>query len=266
MQKFAAGVASVLLLMLAPDPANAAAPVSAAESGALVGPVYVAAAPSVEREGLPRTPSGSRAASDPQNAPALPEYRPPRRGAPKAKVTGGVRTGIAQPYALTLVPEDGGHTISAAPALFWYIDAVPAENVKVIFSLIDPDQIDPVVEREIARPERSGIHRVELESLGVELQPGIEYEWWVALVIDPSRRSLDVITNGSIERVPDPRPPGDREASVQTYAQLGLWYDALAEVSDAVDQRPADPWPRQARDALLLQGELQVAVEAPARQ
>ena len=176
-------------------------------------------------------------------------YRPPRRGAPRARVGGGLRGSVAQPTLVALAPEEIAGTGSATPSLFWYIDALPAQDTELVFTLSEEDSIEPLVEARIERPLRAGVHRIRLDELGVRLEAGTEYEWAVSLVVDPSRRSQDVIARGYIQRVGPATalPAGDTS---------DLWYDALASVTDALHANPADTGLRHACDALLRQAGL----------
>jgi hypothetical protein len=192
-----------------------------------------------------------------------PVYRPPRRGAPRARVAGGLRAGRALPTPLALAPEHLAHTASADPSLFWHVDERPPAHVKVVFTLIHEDDIEPLVESQLPPPRRAGIQRIRLAQFGVQLDPEAEYEWSVALVPDPDQRSRDVISTGYLRRVAPPAElSGEQQGvTVSTYASLGLWYDALEAASDAIDAAPSDPGLRHQRDALLRQGGLEAAAE-----
>ena len=189
----------------------------------------------------------------------IPVYRPPLRGAPRNRVPGGLRAGRALPTPLALSPDHLAHTASPNPSLFWYIDEAPPAHVKIVFTLIHEDDMEPLVETQLARVRQAGIQRIRLAEFGVRLDPDAEYEWSVALVPDSAQRSRDVVTTGYIFRVAPPAELGSelRFASVNTYASLGLWYDALEAASDAVDAAPADSGRRRQRDALLSQAGLE---------
>jgi len=197
----------------------------------------------------------STAASEP------PVYRPPRRGAPRAKVGGGLRGARALPEPLALAPGHLAQTASPQPALFWYIDAVPAGPVQIVFTLIDAEGVDPVVEASLDPPTRAGIHRIRLADHGVELEPGVEYEWSIAVVVDPAQRARDVVTTGYIQRVAQPASLEGAVATAARYAAAGLWYDALETISDSIREAPDDVELRRHRSGLLRQAGLGAAVE-----
>ena len=190
-----------------------------------------------------------------------PVYRPPLRGAPRAKVGGGMRGALAVPTLQVLTPAHVAETVSAQPSLFWHIDAIPGDGSTLMFTLLDEEGIDPVVEAALDAPARIGIQRIRLADHGVTLEPGIEYEWSVALVVDPARRAKDVISTGYIRRVPEPIGLRQRPAGVATYAELGLWYEALESISDRIDASAGDGRLRSQRAALLHQAGLDSAID-----
>lgn len=191
----------------------------------------------------------------------LPVYRPPRRGAPRAKVGGGLRGAPALPKPLALAPDHLAQTISAQPSLFWYIDAVPGHDSRLVFTLIDADGVDPIVEATLDAPGQPGIQRIQLSDHGVELDRGVEYEWSVALVVDAEHRGKDVISMAYIERVAEPGALGRGVPTAAQHAAAGLWYDAIASISDSIEATPSDARLRRQRSALLRAAGLEAAVE-----
>jgi hypothetical protein len=158
--------------------------------------------------------------------------------------------------------------VSVDPSLFWHIDAIPAATAKLVFTLIDDRSIDPLVEVVLPAPSNVGIHRIRLAEHGVMLGSETEYEWSVALVSDPDDRTRDVVSAGFIRRVERPVESVASEsvapefvASTADYAELGLWYDALESIHDAIDASPGDAALREQRDALLRQAGLESAIE-----
>jgi hypothetical protein len=187
-----------------------------------------------------------------------PVYRPPRRGAPRTKIGGGVRTGLALPELCVLTPDHLAETTSIDPSLFWHIDSVPADSAKLVFTLIDEVAIDPLVEVVLPALSVAGIQRIRLADHGVELDPQMEYEWSVSLVVDPEDRTHDVVSAGFIRRV---EPPLEPVSTTAAYAELGLWYDALESISDAIEASPRDAGLLAQRAALLRQAGLESAIE-----
>ena len=159
-------------------------------------------------------------------------YVPPLRGKPRGRVGAGVRSiRDAAPVLYTLVPDHTGQTVSAQPSLFWYVGGELPGDPSFVFTLIDDDHIDPLVEAELPKPSRAGIQQIDLSQHGVHLEPGTEYEWSVALVVDAARRSNDVVAAGWIDRV-EPPPTLGASPDARGFAAHGLWYDALAAAED----------------------------------
>jgi hypothetical protein len=130
----------------------------------------------------------------------------------------------------TRAPNHVGLTLSSAPRLWWQVSGATEHAVEV--TVVDDEAIDPILRQEIAGPQQAGLHSIDLAAYGVELSPGVEYRWFVSLVVDRDRPSRNPVSAGAIEVI----PAGDsrREAVEQTaaaerghtLAKLGLWYDA----------------------------------------
>jgi len=198
-------------------------------------------------------------------SPAAPEaakaavivYKPPPRGAPRARIGGGVRGARAMPTPLALVPEHVGMTARSAPALYWHVDGVPDDRVRIFFTLVEEGGRRPVVERELRRPKSAGIQRVRLRDYGATLRSGVVYEWSIAMVPDMGKRSHDLVALAYIERVPArDSAAGDAEAE----ARAGLWYDAFETLSNQIAANPGAAKPRRERAELLKQVGLDAAV------
>ena len=218
-----------------------------------------ATAQTAEQSGSPATPDKAEPTGAQPSQPRKLQYRPPVVGKPARSVGGGSR-GVRDriPLVYALVPDHVGQTTSAQPSLFWFIDRVPDPSARVEFTLLADGEVDPVVEKQLAAPDRIGIHRIRLADLGVKLEPGTEYEWSVAVVMDPGNPSKDVVATGWIDRVERPEvkarlaasPGGD---AVYVLAEEGLWYDALAQIGDDIDRSPGDARLRDMQASLLEQ-------------
>jgi hypothetical protein len=171
-------------------------------------------------------------------------------------VGGGLRVTRKLPKPLALVPAHVALTSSSSPSLFWWIGAVPPQGTTVTLTVTTDDEPEPLAEVALSLPRTAGIQRVRLSEHGVELAPGVEYEWSIALGSNPEKHADDQIANGYITRVEDPSELVGAPRSVTALAAAGLWYDALAAVSDEVEVRPTDARPRAARDSLLQQAGL----------
>lgn len=186
-------------------------------------------------------------------------YRPPLRGVPVNRVASGSRgTGI-QVRLSVLAPAQVGLSARPQPLLYWYMDQPLGEFMEISILEAAPRTIDSLFRRELPMPTTGGIHALALAANGVHLVPGIEYEWLVALVLDPSQRSYDIIASGAIRH--ELPPAALTEALAQApvteharlYAEHGYWYDALHTLGVQIEQQPANPVPYRLRAELLRQ-------------
>jgi len=189
---------------------------------------------------------------------AVPTYKPPLRGAPAGRIGGGTRGSGREVFVLTvLAPDHNALTVSEQPSLFWFISSATALPIEV--TLMDPRATKPVLEARLAAPVEPGVHRIRLADHGVRLEPGVSYRWYVTIVPDSDRRSRDILAGGAIERI---APPDElraklaqarKEETPSVYAEAGVWYDALAAISDQIDSAPNDAALRKQRATLLAQ-------------
>ncbi len=183
-------------------------------------------------------------------------FRPPLRGAPTRRIGGGTRApGVPNASLVVFASEATGLTIHAQPSLYWFLSKKTDRPVE--FTLIDPKTIQPILRTILSN--LVGVQEFSLAEHGVELKPGVQYEWAVALVNDPRRRSRDVVSSGNIRRIVPAanmnrlvdRLPETARAGF--YARNGLWYDAIAAVSRAIARHPDDRSLREERASLLRQ-------------
>jgi len=210
-----------------------------------------------------RTTSGSSASAP--RAPAV-LYRPPRRGAPSGRVGGGTRGAGREVFVLSvLAPDHTGLTVAGQPTFYWYISS--STSLPMEITVTDPRSTQPVLEARVPEPVAPGVHRLRLADHGIRLSAGVEYSWSVAVVPDPDHRARDIVAGGRIEIV-DP-PAGLRERLARAgeaeraaiFADAGLWYDAVAAISERIDAAPDDSVLRRERAHLMAQVGLPEIVE-----
>lgn len=197
---------------------------------------------------------------------ATPVYKPPLRGAPGGRIGGGTRGTGREVFVLSvLAPDHSGLTTQEQPALYWYISN--PTSLPVEFTVMDPETAEPVLETRLPSPAHAGIQAIRLTEHGVRLAPDAVYRWYIAIVPDAGRRSRDILAGGTIQRV---QPSADLiaklggvrpEALPSIYAEAGLWYDALAAMSDLIDGAPSDAGLQQKRAALISQVGLSATTE-----
>jgi hypothetical protein len=200
-------------------------------------------------------------------AESAPVYKPPLRGSPGGRVGGGTR-GASLETAVSLsvlVPDHVGVTLQSQPNLYWFVSKKTSQPIE--FTITEKDAVKPLVEVRLKPLERAGIQCIRLAEHGVQLRPNIAYKWFVAVVTDPARRARDILSGGMIELLPAPadlseklsRTPKDKQPFV--LAEEGVWYDALAGLSDRIDGAPKELALRKQRAALLQQVGLNEAAE-----
>jgi hypothetical protein len=188
-------------------------------------------------------------------------YRPPLRGAPATRVGGGTRSIGSRPLTVSaLAPNETGFTLRAQPTIYWYVSEALSSPVELTLSTTDPlkDAANPSLEIMLQPPLAKGMHALRLSEHGIALKPGVEYQWFVAVVANPAQRSGDVVAGGAIKRVDADavqirlkEAPRSRWPAV--YAEGGIWYDAIEELSREISANPGDARLLRQRAALLEQ-------------
>lgn len=172
-------------------------------------------------------------------------YKPPLRGAPATRVGGGTRNVGSRTLTVSvLAPNETGFTTRDKPTVYWYVSESLTGPVELTLTTTEPlkDAVPPALEITLQPPISKGVHALRLGDHGVALKPGVEYQWFVAVVTNPAQRSSDVVAGAAIKRVAD-----------AVYAEDGLWYDAIDRLSQQINANPADQRLRQQRAALLEQ-------------
>jgi hypothetical protein len=235
---------------------------------ALAGFVLMLPLASVALSDQPRKPSHeviephSQQSADVTNTPV---YEPPRRSAPGGRVGGSTRGIQMMPLLSALAPDHTGLTVHEQPSLFWYLATTTPYSVKL--TITDDRAIRPLFETRINGPIQGGVQRIRLADYGVRLAVDVPYRWVVALLIDRDSPSRDNMAGGTIERIAfakELRGKLARAGKAQApsvYAEAGLWYDALAAISDRLDAAPNDRSLRQQYSSLLEQGGLRQIAE-----
>jgi hypothetical protein len=187
-------------------------------------------------------------------------YKPPLRGAPLTRVGGGTR-GIGNVLAVNvLAPGDTGLTTQEKPTIYWFASQPIDKPVEITITSTASlqDAATPVFEITLQPPLAKGIHAFRLADHGVALKPGVEYQWFVAVVRNPAQRSNDVLAGGTIKRVTDsPVQAQVKQASPAQlpalYAEAGIWYDAIDQLSRQISANQSNRQLRERRAALLEQ-------------
>jgi hypothetical protein len=189
-------------------------------------------------------------------------YNAPMRGAPATRVGGGTRSAATKSVQLSvLAPSDTGFTTRDKPTIYWYVSETLSKPVEL--TIISNESLEaaskPAFEVTLQPPVARGVHALSLEQYGVVLKPGVEYQWFVALVDNAAQRSNDVIAGGTIKRVAETDSVRSRAKDAgpanlaALYASAGIWYDAVDELSRLIIAQPENRELRAQRAALLEQ-------------
>ena len=147
--------------------------------------------------------------------------------------------------------------------MYWYLSS-PWPNY-IEFTLNETGKIDPVLELEIWPAEgedihQAGMHNVNLADYDITLEADKEYEWFVVIVLDPEQRSGDLLSSGIIKLTTPPETLpnnlSDEQAYV-AYAEHGLWYDAIHDLSTQILNNPDNKTLRLHRADLSEQAKMQ---------
>ncbi|ADE14844.1 protein of unknown function DUF928 [Nitrosococcus halophilus Nc 4] len=197
-----------------------------------------------------------------ENSPALSisqiPYIPPapERLTPVVRVASGATRGVQAvvPTVTLLAPEHVALTVKAQPTLYWHLPE--AIEKSVVHTLIPQNAAKPLLKLSIPGPVPSGIHALKLSAHGARLELGKAYEWSVSLEKNPQASfSNHRIARRFIMRTPpiaalQATTTADPLSRARAYAKAGVWYDALAVLSEELASI--------ARQQTLHQGRLQL--------
>lgn len=154
-------------------------------------------------------------------------------------------------------------TIRREPVLSWHISEHPHVPVGMCFWPCEGP--GPACEVMIREPRRVGIQELDLGKFGICLDTERQYEWAVMLVPDPADRSKDLRAGTKIRRVTPGKELQEKLAAATgpdrpaLLARHGFFMDALAELSDLLEQEPDDEAVRRQRGELLMELDLEEA-------
>jgi len=188
-------------------------------------------------------------------------YKPPMRGAPSTRVGGGSRSAGFNLRLNVLAPSETGYTLQDKPTIYWFASEAIDSPVELTVTSTESLRAasKPLFEITLKPPLAKGVHALRLAEHGVTLKPDVEYQWFVAVVRNPAQRSNDVLAGGTIKRVSaDPAVQSRLKQTAQTqwpgvYAEAGIWYDAIDQLSKQISADRNNRQLREQRAALLEQ-------------
>ena len=164
----------------------------------------------------------------------------PNVGAPENRVGGGVRGGegedanhlMSMPVVHVLTPESIGYTVSESPMLYYYV----TDETTLEFEVTVNRDERTLVQMRRSEKIKAGIHAISMESLGIKLEEGADYEWNVALIPNPLQGSLDITSTGGIRRI----AAKEQMKDFNDYGKNGIWYDMLHDLSTRLEVDPTN--------------------------
>ncbi len=172
-----------------------------------------------------------------------PVYKPPLRGMPDSRVGGSDRGSDSRyPLITALVPRHTGATVMEQPVLYWHLSRKCDYPIEI--TILDDTAVGPLWQTQMSPPIEAGIHKIRLSDGKVRLAVGKTYKWFVAIIIDSEHRSKDIVAGGDIERISLSSAlqarlsDGSSQENVSTYAEAGIWYDALNTLNDMIAISP----------------------------
>ena len=186
-----------------------------------------------------------------------PLYAPPKKLTPRARVGGDVRGNAdTEPEIKALVPDHVGYTVQETPAVSWFLSKTTVHQVR--FTLRDDRSTRSFQEKIIPTPKQPGIYTINLKELGLNLEPNVQYKWFVSVIRDADSPSKDIVAGGVIERCELSECLAERdmklgcsEQTVMDNARAGLWYDAMGCLCNLIDAEPKNDKLRRLRARLL---------------
>ncbi|MGB3136539.1 MAG: DUF928 domain-containing protein [Nodosilinea sp.] len=173
-------------------------------------------------------------------------YEPPKTSdAPRRTTGGGTRSygcGDAVPIDITaLAPQTHiGQTAATRPTLTWFVaDETPYPVEIQLYRYLSSDPDSDRVERlgiYNAGPSQLGYMTFTLPDSEPDLVVGETYRWKVILQCSPSQPSRNRLDEADFQVVAPPADlalADDPVQQAQQYAAAGLWYDAIAVLSQA---------------------------------
>jgi hypothetical protein len=188
----------------------------------------------------------------------MPKFTPTNLGTPNTRLGGATRgRSDSLPRTEALVPEQSGQTLEAQPVVYWYLS--DPTDTRIDFAIIGVDPINPILETTLKGPFEAGIQRIRVADHGVELAPGVDYQWFLRVVPNPEQRLYDRVVGGGIERI-EVTPELEAQLAAAhigdayyALAEGGVWYDALDSISVQIDADPENETLLSQRAALFDQ-------------
>lgn len=167
-------------------------------------------------------------------------------------------------YDLLLRPEPGGHiglTMMKYPSICWILRNKPPVDATIMFTLMDLRSSKPVLEIQlppsIQTDKNETCDCVNLKDYDIQLEPDMQYRWYVWIARNPESRSRDGVAGGVIEGCAgeecltrETSSQCDRDF-VRRLAIRGFWHESISCLCDLLKSSPEDKLLRRMLDAIM---------------
>ena len=144
-----------------------------------------------------------------------------RFGAPKTRIQGGTRGGNGPVAIQVILSEETGWTASDQPVLYWFLSA--DTTLRIDLAVAEVGARKPLAVQRLKRGVSAGLHGFSLVEQAVRLVAGRDYVFSATLVPDPTMRTADIVSRGTLA--------WERHRTFNTAveaARTGYWVDAFA--------------------------------------
>jgi len=144
------------------------------------------------------------------------------------------------PFITLLTPEHIGFTSKKSPVLYCYISSPWDGILEFTINEFTTSNPDPFILARIKGVRKKGIYAFNLSDLNVSLKENIEYEFFIAIVLDEIERSVNIVVSGVIKYLNADQelllhikdiPKGKR---YKAYAKNGFFYDAIDDLTQGI--------------------------------
>jgi len=167
-------------------------------------------------------------------------------------------------YGSDLIPLSPDHvalTTQESPSLCW-LQKQPIAERNIIFILKDPRDMKATVEiklpSSIIADEGGKCRCVHLKDYNVQIEPDVQYRWFLSTVKSSAVETRHLIAGGVIERcsfqdclIVDDLPLGCDEKAVMSFGRAGLWYDSISCLCQLIEADPRNEKLRRLLDRLV---------------
>ena len=159
-----------------------------------------------------------------------------------------------------LAPQHTGFTVTAQPTLYWYMSE--PWHGEIQWFLNEVSVAKPLLELKTSLSKfayHDNLYRLNLTDYGVSLEPHKEYEWFVTIERDPEQPSIDAFGSGTIRYQMPSKGLTERLNNTlptewyRVYAEEGIWYDSIDNLSRQIENQPQNKGLRKARVDLIEQ-------------